>query len=185
MKLGLALAGGGMRGIAHAGFLKALEENDIKIDGKDISVYGTEVHHINVLRHKIGDLIINRKYNGRTLSTLVSIIDKINGVAKEIYRANNVIINNELKEKIKVIEENGFGNLPICIAKTQYSFSDNPKLLGAPENFNMTVTDIRLCSGAGFIVVLMGNIMTMPGLAKKSAYLNMDIDNNGNIEGLF
>jgi len=113
------------------------------------------------------------------------VVDKINIITKEIYRASNVIINDNMKEKIKKIEENGFGNLPICIAKTQYSFSDNPKLLGAPENFDMTVTDVRLCSGAGFIVVLMGNIMTMPGLAKKSAYLNMNINNEGNISGLF
>lgn len=114
-----------------------------------------------------------------------SIIDKINKVCKEIYRASDVIISDEIKEKISLIEENNFGNLPICIAKTQYSFSDNPKMLGAPTNFTMTVKDIRLSSGAGFIVVLMGNIMTMPGLGKNSAYLNMDIDNDGNITGLF
>ena len=137
------------------------------------------------LANKIIDMC-NREVDYKPLYNYnLPITDKINVVAKEIYRSSNVIINDELKEKIKVIEENGFGSLPICIAKTQYSFSDNPKLLGAPENFDMTVTDIRLCSGAGFIVVLMGNIMTMPGLAKKSAYLNMDIDNNGNIEGLF
>lgn len=114
-----------------------------------------------------------------------SIINKINIISKEIYRATSVEISDDVKEKINQIEENGFGNLPICIAKTQYSFSDNPKLLGAPNNFNMTVTDIKLSSGAGFIVVLMGNIMTLPGLARSSAYLNMDIDNNGNISGLF
>lgn len=114
-----------------------------------------------------------------------SIIDKINKICKEIYRANNVIISDEIKEKIRLIEENNLDKLPICIAKTQYSFSDDSKKLGAPNNFDMTVTDIKLSSGAGFIVVLMGNIMTMPGLAKNSAYLNMDIDNNGNIKGLF
>lgn len=114
-----------------------------------------------------------------------TIINKINTVCKEIYRANSVVISEELKKSIKIIEENGFGNLPICIAKTQYSFSDNPKLLGAPTDFDMKVTDVKLCSGAGFIVVLMGDIMTMPGLGKNSAYLNMDIDNNGNISGLF
>ena len=114
-----------------------------------------------------------------------SIIEKINIIGKDIYRANNIIINEEVKEYIEELEKQGFGNLPICIAKTQYSFSDNPKLLGAPSNFDMTVTDVRLCSGAGFIVVLMGSIMTMPGLAKNSAYLNMDIDSNGNIKGLF
>ena len=114
-----------------------------------------------------------------------SIINKINIISKEIYRASNVIISDSVKEKIKTYEDNGFGNLPICIAKTQYSFTDNAKILGAPVNFDMTVTDVRLSSGAGFIVVLMGNIMTLPGLGKASAYLNMDIDSNGNITGLF
>ena len=114
-----------------------------------------------------------------------SIINKINKICKEIYRSSNVIINKSIIEKIKLIEENNLSNLPICIAKTQYSFSDDPKKLGAPTNFDMKVTDIKLSSGAGFIVVLMGNIMTMPGLGKNSAYLNMDIDNEGNIKGLF
>jgi len=114
-----------------------------------------------------------------------SIINKINKICKEIYRSNNVIINDEIKEKIKLIEQNNLDKLPICIAKTQISFSDNAKLLGAPNNFDMTITDIKLSSGAGFIVVLMGNIMTMPGLSKNSAYLNMDIDKYGNIKGLF
>ena len=79
----------------------------------------------------------------------------------------------------------GYGKLPICIAKTQYSLSDNPKLLGRPTNFNVHIKEIKLCSGAGFIVVIAGNIMTMPGLSKMPAYLNMDIDSNGNISGLF
>ena len=114
-----------------------------------------------------------------------SIIDKINKICKEIYRANNVILSNEIKEKIKLIEKNNLDKLPICIAKTQYSFSDDAKKLGAPNNFDMKITDIKLSSGVGFIIVLMGNIMTMPGLSEKSAYLNMDIDHNGNIKGLF
>ena len=114
-----------------------------------------------------------------------NIINKINKIAREIYRANNVIISDEIKEKIHQYEKNGFENLPICIAKTQMSFTDNPKILGAPSNFEMKVTDIKLSSGAGFIIVLMGNIMTMPGLGKNSAYLNMKIDNNMKINGLF
>ena len=114
-----------------------------------------------------------------------SIIDKINKISKEIYRANNVVISEEVMKKIREYEENGFGNLPVCIAKTQYSFTDDQTKLGAPTDFDMTVTDVRLSSGAGFIVVLMGNIMTMPGLGKNSAYLNMDIDNKGKIKGLF
>ena len=115
----------------------------------------------------------------------MNIVDKINKIAKEIYRTDNVIINDKIYNKIKKIEDMGLGNLPICIAKTQYSFTDDMKKLGAPVNFDMTITDIKISSGAGFIVVLMGNIMTMPGLGKNSAYLNMDIDKNGKIKGLF
>lgn len=114
-----------------------------------------------------------------------SIINKINTICKEIYRAKNIIYTDEVIDKIKYYENNGFKNLPICIAKTQYSFTDNPKLLGAPNDFDMNVTDIKLSNGAGFIIVYMGNIMTMPGLGKNSAYLNMDIDKDGNIRGLF
>lgn len=114
-----------------------------------------------------------------------TIINKINTICREIYRADNVIISDDVKEKIKKYESMGFKNLPVCIAKTQYSFTDNPKLLGAPINFDMNVTDVRISSGAGFIVVLMGNIMTLPGLGKNSAYLNMDIDGKGKIKGLF
>lgn len=114
-----------------------------------------------------------------------TIINKINKICKEIYRSNNVIIDDNIKEKIELIEKNNLDKLPICIAKTQYSFSDNPKLLGAPNNFDMKITDIKISSGAGFVVVLMGDIMTMPGLGKTSAYLNMKIDENSNISGLF
>ena len=114
-----------------------------------------------------------------------SITNKINTICKEIYRADNVIISEDIKEKIAKFESMGFTNLPVCIAKTQYSFTDDPKKLGAPLNFDMKITDIKLSSGAGFIVVLMGNIMTLPGLGKSSAYLNMDIDNKGKIKGLF
>ena len=137
------------------------------------------------LAEKIIEVCENETYFKPLYNYNESIIDKINKVCKQIYRANNVIINDEIKEKIKIIEENNLDKLPICIAKTQYSFTDNPKKLGAPTNFNMTVTDIKLSSGAGFIVVLMGNIMTMPGLSNNSAYLNMNIDNKGNIKGLF
>ncbi len=137
------------------------------------------------LAKKIID-ICDRKIDFKSLYSFDdSIIDKINKISKEIYRARSVIINNEINEKIKLIEKNGFKNLPVCIAKTQYSFTDNPKLLGAPNNFDMTISDIKLSSGAGFIVVLMGNIMTMPGLGKNSAYLNMDITEEGYIKGLY
>ena len=79
----------------------------------------------------------------------------------------------------------GFDNLPVCIAKTQYSFSDDPAKLGAPENFNVTVKNVKVSAGAGFIVVLTGDILTMPGLPKKPAAENIDVDDNGKISGLF
>ncbi len=79
----------------------------------------------------------------------------------------------------------GFSNLPICVAKTQYSFSDNPKLLGAPDKFIINCKEVRLCAGAGFIVLICGDIMTMPGLPKKPAAETIDVDNDGNITGLF
>ena len=77
------------------------------------------------------------------------------------------------------------GDFPVCIAKTQYSLSDDPKVLGRPEGFEVTVKEIRISAGAGFIVVLLGDVMTMPGLPKKPAALNIDIDDNGNVVGLF
>ena len=113
----------------------------------------------------------------------LNILEKINIIAKEIYHAKEVIINDDILEKINALEK--FSNLPICIAKTQYSLTDDAKKLGSPTNFKMTVTDIRLSSGAGFIVVLMGNIMTMPGLSKEPAYLKMKISKNGKIEGIY
>ena len=110
--------------------------------------------------------------------------DKINKVCKEIYRASSVEFSDIANQKIKSFEENGFSGLPICIAKTQYSLTDDQKVLGSPRDFTMKVTDVRLSSGAGFIVVLMGKIMTMPGLPKDAAYLKMTISDKGNIKGL-
>ena len=115
----------------------------------------------------------------------LSLIEKINKVCTEIYRASNVVISDQAKEKLALYEQNGFGNLPVCIAKTQYSLTDNQKILGAPRDFTMTVTDVRLSSGAGFVVCLMGNIMTMPGLSKEPAYLKMKIRKSGKISGLY
>lgn len=113
------------------------------------------------------------------------IIQKINIIAKEIYRADSVIISSEAKKEIKKIEEFGRDKLPICIAKTQYSFSDNKNLLGAPKNFSITINNINLSNGAGFIVCLAGDIMTMPGLSKTPSAENIDINENNEIVGLF
>lgn len=115
----------------------------------------------------------------------LSIEQKINIIAKEIYGANEVKILPKAKSEIAQIEKIGLDKMPVCIAKTQYSLSDNPNLLGRPENFDITIKEVRVLAGAGFIVALAGDIMTMPGLPKVPAAENIDIDKNGNIVGLF
>ncbi|MBQ4372134.1 MAG: formate--tetrahydrofolate ligase, partial [Firmicutes bacterium] len=113
------------------------------------------------------------------------IADKIEAVVKKIYGGAGVNILPAAKKQIRQIEENGFGNVPICIAKTQYSFSDDPKLLGAPEDFVVTVRNVKMSAGAGFAVVLTGDIMTMPGLPKVPSAEKIDVDEFGRITGLF
>jgi len=110
---------------------------------------------------------------------------KIESVAKEIYGAGCVDILPEAREKIRAFEESGYGNLPVCIAKTQYSLSDDQKSLGCPRGFTLTVRDVWLSAGAGYLVILTGSIMTMPGLPPCPAAVHIDIDADGVIEGLF
>ena len=111
--------------------------------------------------------------------------EKIGIIAREIYRADGVNFTAQAEKAIKEIEALGFGETPVCVAKTQYSLSDDPTKLGKPENFVITVRDVRLSAGAGFAVALTGDIMVMPGLPKAPAALKIDCDNNGNISGLF
>ncbi len=111
--------------------------------------------------------------------------DKIKAVTEKIYGGSGVIFTPEAKRQIRQLTSLGFGNLPICIAKTQYSFSDDPKKLGAPENFKITVKSVKVSAGAGFVVVLTGDIMTMPGLPKAPSAEKIDVDENGVISGLF
>ena len=111
--------------------------------------------------------------------------EKIELICKEIYGAGKVEYRDRALKEIKTIEELGMGNLPICMAKTQYSLSDDPTLLGAPSDFIITVKEVRLSAGAGFIVALTGDIMTMPGLPRDPAANRMDIDGDGRITGLF
>jgi len=114
-----------------------------------------------------------------------SIEDKLNAIAKKIYHADGVALTPNAKKQIKELEELGFGKLPICMAKTQYSFSDDPVKLGAPSGFTITVRNMKVSAGAGFLVALTGDIMTMPGLPKVPAAEKIDVDENGKITGLF
>lgn len=115
----------------------------------------------------------------------LSLKEKIEAVASKIYRADGVDFTAAAARQLASIEKDGYSRLPVCIAKTQYSFSDDPKLLGAPEDFRITVREVKLCSGAGFVVVKTGDIMTMPGLPKVPAAEKIDVDENGKITGLF
>ena len=114
-----------------------------------------------------------------------SIKSKVEAVAKRVYRADGVSFTDVAAREIEQLEKMGYGNLPICIAKTQYSFSDNPELKGAPRDFEITVKKVKLSAGAGFVVVYTGDIMTMPGLPKKPAAESIDVDKKGKIIGLF
>ena len=114
-----------------------------------------------------------------------SIEDKLNAIAKKIYHADGVALTPGARKQMKELEANGFGNLPICMAKTQYSFSDDPALLGAPRGFTVTVRNLKVSAGAGFLVALTGDIMTMPGLPKVPAAEKIDVDETGKITGLF
>lgn len=115
----------------------------------------------------------------------LSITEKIEAIVKKVYGGKGINLLPNAKKQIAQLEGLGFGKLPVCIAKTQYSFSDNPTKLGAPEDFTVTVKNVKVSAGAGFIVVLTGDIMTMPGLPKKPAAENIDVDENGKIIGLF
>lgn len=110
---------------------------------------------------------------------------KTNDIATRIYHADGVDFSDGAKEQMEMLNKLGFDKLPICMAKTQYSFSDNPKLLGAPKGFRITVRNLKVSAGAGFIVALTGNIMTMPGLPKVPAAENIDLDKDGKVIGLF
>lgn len=115
----------------------------------------------------------------------IKIEDKIRAVVQRVYGGRDINITADAKKQIKKIKELGYDKLPICIAKTQYSFSDDQKKLGAPEDFEVTIRNVKVSAGAGFIVVLTGDIMTMPGLPKVPAAENIDIDDEGKITGLF
>ena len=117
--------------------------------------------------------------------TDLPIKEKIAIIAREIYGADGVDFTKDASKAIKSLEDNGFGNMPICMAKTQYSLSDDPSLLGRPTGYNITVREVKVSAGAGFVVAITGDIMTMPGLPRRPAACNMDITSDGIITGLF
>ena len=114
----------------------------------------------------------------------LSLEEKINTIVREIYGGRGADIPANILNQLKAWDEEGYGTLPVCMAKTQYSFSADPKLLGAPENFTIPVREVKLCAGAGFVVVICGDIMTMPGLPRHPMAEKIHLDENGNIEGL-
>ncbi|NNF57087.1 MAG: formate--tetrahydrofolate ligase, partial [Rhodothermaceae bacterium] len=111
--------------------------------------------------------------------------EKVRAIATQIYGAEDIYIDPRARKKLRQFEDLGYGRLPVCIAKTQSSLSDDPRALGAPTGWTLTVTDILLSAGAGFLVVVCGNMMLMPGLGKEPAAVHMDVDDQGVITGLF
>ena len=114
-----------------------------------------------------------------------TIEEKLDAIVKKVYHGDGVVLTANAKKQAQQLTDLGFGNLPICMAKTQYSFSDNAALLGAPKGFTVTVRNLKVSAGAGFIVALTGDIMTMPGLPKVPSAEKIDVDENGKISGLF
>ncbi|MBQ9861034.1 MAG: formate--tetrahydrofolate ligase, partial [Clostridia bacterium] len=114
-----------------------------------------------------------------------TIEDKIRAVVQKVYGGKDITVMPAAKKQIQQLTDLGFANCPVCIAKTQYSFSDDPTKLGAPEDFTVTIKNVKISAGAGFIVVLTGDILTMPGLPKSPAAERIDVDESGKITGLF
>ena len=127
---------------------------------------------------------MNEKYPRYVYDLDMSLKDKIEAVATEVYGAGKVVYSPRARRELEMYEDWGYGNLPVCIAKTQYSFSDNPKLRGAPEGFEFQINEVRINAGSGFIVPISGEITTMPGLPARPNAERIDIDEKGNITGL-
>ena len=138
------------------------------------------------LASNVADLVDSKESAFKTLyDDEMSLWDKTRHIATSIYGAEDIIADKKVRNKFKKLEDDGYGNYPICMAKTQYSFSTDPSLMGAPSGHEVPIREVRLCAGAEFIVVICGEIMTMPGLPRKPASESIGIDENKNIEGLF
>ena len=137
------------------------------------------------LAKKVVDLVEQKNSFKFLYDDKSPLIDKIKTIAREIYDANDVVADNKIIDQLKQFESEGYSDFPICIAKTQYSFSTDPTLKGAPSNHIIPIREVRLSSGAEFIVVVCGEIMTMPGLPSVPAANSICLNDNGEIEGLF
>lgn len=138
------------------------------------------------LANKVIETLENKKSDFHTIyNNEASLTEKIETIAEKIYGADGVEYDTQAVKQLKRLTELGFGSFPVCMAKTQFSFSDDPKLLGRPENFKIHVREVYVSAGAGFVVVLTGSVMTLPGLSKKPAAYGIDVDDNGVITGLF
>ena len=138
------------------------------------------------LANKVIETLENKKSDFHTIyNNEASLTEKIETIAEKIYGADGVEYDTQAVKQLKRLTELGFGSFPVCMAKTQFSFSDDPKLLGRPENFKIHVREVYVSAGAGFVVVLTGSVMTLPGLPKKPAAYGIDVDDNGVITGLF
>jgi len=138
------------------------------------------------LAERVVEILDNKPSDFKFLYDLdLPIEAKIEAICTKIYGADGIKLSSKAKANINRINKMGFSNLPVCMAKTQYSFSDNPDLLGAPTGFEVNISEVKVSAGAGFLVVLTGEIMTMPGLPKVPSAEKIDIDENGNISGLF
>ena len=138
--------------------------------------YNTEV--VRLCEEEKGDFTYSYELDG-------TIEDKITAIVQKVYGGVGINVLPAAKKQIAQLTALGFDKCPICVAKTQYSFSDDPTKLGAPEGFEVTIKNVKVSAGAGFVVVLTGDIMTMPGLPKVPAAVNIDVDENGKITGLF
>ncbi len=170
--------------------------NEIELIKKivhEVGVQAVECKHwangskgIEELAKRVVEVCDNEEAEFKYLYTdSMPLIEKIKKIATEIYHADEVVTDKKILKQLSEWEENGFGDLPVCMAKTQYSFSADPSLLGAPEGHSLPIREVRLCAGAGFIVVVCGDIMTMPGLPRAPAAEMIDISDQGQITGLF
>ncbi len=137
------------------------------------------------LAAEVGRLCDEPKSFTYSYDTSLGIEEKVNAIARKIYHADSAVFTAKAKKQIEAINALGYDKLPVCIAKTQYSFSDNPALICAPKGFDITVRELKISAGAEFVVALTGDILTMPGLPKHPAAERIDVDENGKISGLF